>query len=263
MNLCVEVGNVERRLQALEELVRDRKPDFIALQGVGNNTLSYIKTSAWGTRYPHLARPPVKYETRIKDTVAILSTFPVLKSRTVHYEDTAAQRLAIIGKYGVNDKSNIQHNICISSTLLDRGPEHSNLRENEINQLMHEMIEDEDCFIVGDLGLLLWVDGELVLSAGWKDAWTASGNAGGGYTMDSGKNSLIRTGVKSRPDRILFRSQRYRLESTEVVGLKKYRGTHISPHFGVFSTFVHLDATLPDHPKSAMPCSFTHAFKSH
>ena len=262
MNLCVEAGDVERRLQALEQLVRAKKPEFIALQGVSNDTLSTIKTSAWGTRYPHLAQPPIKYETRTKPTVAILSTFPVLKSKTVYYEDTAAHRLAIIGYYVLHDKSKLQQYICVSSTLMDRGPEHSHLRENEVNQLMHEMIEDEECFILGDLGLLHSVDGELVLSGGWQDAWIASGNTGGGYTIDWRKNSLIHTSIQSRPDRILFKSLRYGLESIEVVGEEKYSGTHISPHFGVFSTFVHLDTILPDHPNSILPCSFTHVFKN-
>ena len=263
VNLCLEEGDVERRLQALEQLVRTKKPEFIALQGVSNDTLSYIKTGKWGARYPHVAQPPIKYETRTKPTVAILSTFPILKSKTIYYENTAAHRLAIIVYYVMHCKSNLQQYICVSSTLLDRGPEHSHLRENEINQLMHEMIEDEECFILGDLSLLHSVDGELVLSGGWQDAWITSGNTGGGYTMDSGKNSQIHTWTQSRPDRILFKSLRYKLDSIEVVGEEKFGGTH-SPHFGVLSNFLHLDTILPDHPNSVLPCSFTRVSnKSH
>ena len=253
VNLCIELGDVDRRLQALEQLVYVKKPDFIALQGVANNTLSSITTSAWGTRYPHVAQPPVKYETRTKPTVAILSTFPVLKSKTVYYEESKS--LAIIAYYALQEKSMSKQIISISSTRLDCGPENSRRRQNDINQLMREMSEDRDCFIVGDLGLLRCVDGELELSEGWQDSWITSGNAGGGFTMDSGKNSLIRTAIKGRPDRILFRSLRYRLESTEVVGVEKYRGVHISSHFGVFSSFVHRDIALPTRPTPAITCS--------
>lgn len=263
VNLCMEAANLPERIEALGKLVRAKKPEFIALQGVNNETLGIIKASGWCVRYPHLTQPPTKYETRTKPTVAILSTYPVLKSTPVYYQDSTSNKLAIIGYYVMHDKQKVEHYICVCSTLLETGADNSHARESEINQLMYEMKDHDDCFVLGDLSLLKAVDGDLELSGGWQDAWLASGNSkGSGYTVDPGVNPLIKTGHRGRPDRVLFKSQRYGLDSAEVVGTEKYGATHVSPHFGVFAVFSPLDTILPDHSPTDLPCSFTRVYSN-
>ena len=256
-NLCVEVGTVAERLEALGELVRAKRPEYIALQGVTNDTLKNIKTSGWAVRYPHITQPPTRFETRTKPTVAILSTYPAVKSVTIKYHDSPGRKMAVVGFFSMHDKQKVEHYICVVSTMLDPGLDLSLVREQEINELMYEIRDHDDCFLLADLGVVSGIDGTLELSGGWKDAWLSSGKSPkGGYTVDPEENPLIKSGQRDRPDRILFRTQRYSLDSTEVVGTEKLKGTHISPHYGVLSVFSPLDTILPDHPASDLPCSF-------
>ena len=256
-NMCVEVGNVAERLEALGELVRAKKPEYIALQGVTNDTLKTIMVSGWASRYRHVTQPPTRFETRKEQTVAILSTYPAIKSVTINYHDSPGKKMAIVGFFSMHDKQKVEHYICVVSTMLDPGLDLSLIREQEINELMYELREHDDCFILADLGVVSGMDGTLELSGGWQDAWLATGKPPkAGYTIDPDTNPLIKSGQRDRPDRILFRTQRYRLDYSEVVGTEKLKGTQISPHFGVFSVFSPLDIILPDHPPSDLPCSF-------
>ncbi|CAI8051192.1 hypothetical protein GBAR_LOCUS28038 [Geodia barretti] len=256
-NMCVEVGSVAERLEALGELVRDKRPEYIALQGVTNDTLKTIKTSGWAARYPHITQPPTRFETRTKATVAILSTYPAVKSITINYHDSPGKKKAVVGFFSMYDKQKVEHYICVVSTMLDPGLDLSLIREQEINELMYELRDHDDCFLLADMGLIAGVDGSLELSGGWKDAWLACGKSPkDGHTVDPDSNSLIKSGQRDRPDRILYRTQRYQLDSTEVVGTAKFKGTFISPHFGVLSVFSPLDTILPDHPVTDLPCSF-------
>ena len=245
------------RLEALGKLVRAKRPEFIALQGVNNETLRNIKTSSWGVRYPHITQPPAKFETRMKPTVAILSTYPAIKSDTINYHDSSGKKMAIVSYFSMHDKQKVEHYVCVCSTMLDPGVDNTLIREQEINELMYELRDHDDCFVLADMCLISGVDGELELNGGWQDAWLASGNSPkGGHTVDPEVNPLIKSGQRDRPDRILFRTQRYTLDSTEVVGTEKIGETHVSPHFGVLSIFSPLDTILPDHPPTDLPCSF-------
>ena len=256
-NLCIEAGSVPERLEALGKLVSARRPEFIALQGVNNETLKNIKTSRWGARYPHLTQPPTRFETRTKPTVAVLSTYPAINSVTIDYHDSTGKKTAIAGFFGMHDKQKVEHYICVCSTVLDAGMDNTLLREQEVNQLMYELKEHDDCFVMADLSLLSGLDGELELCGGWQDAWLASGNSPkSGYTIDPEKNPLIKSGARGRPDRVLFKTQRYSLDSAEIVGTETFGGTHISPHYGVLSVFSPLDTILPDHPATDLACSF-------
>lgn len=256
-NMCVEVGSITERLEALGELIRAKRPEYVALQGVTNDTLKTIKTSRWAARYPHITQPPTRFETRTKATVAILSTYPSVKSVTINYHDSPGGKMAIVGFYSMHDKQKVEHYICVVSTMLDPGADLSLIREQEINELMYELRDHDDCFLLADMCLIGGIDGSLDLSGGWKDAWLASGKSPKeGHTVDPEANPLIKSGQRDRPDRILFRTQRYSLDSTEVVGTEQCKGTHISPHYGVLSVFSPLDTILPDHLPTDLPCSF-------
>ena len=254
-NMCVEVGSVSERLEALGELVRAKRPEFIALQGVTNEMLKDIG-SGTGRRY-NITQPPTRFETRMKPTVAILSTYPAIKSETINYQDSIGKKMAVVGFFSMHDKQKVEHYICVVSTMLDPGIDNTLFREQEMNELMYELRGHDDCFVLADLGLISGVDGALELYGGWKDAWLAGGKSPrAGHTVDPEVNPLIKRGQRDRPDRILYKTQRYHLDSTEIVGTDKFKGTYISPHFGVLSVFLPLDTILPDHPTPELYCSF-------
>lgn len=257
VNMCMHVGPLQERLEALGKLVQSKRPEFIALQGVSNEIMRKINGTMWGTRY-NLSHPPTKYETRTKPTVAILSTYPPQQTLSITYVNTITNKVLLRGDFVMYDKQKQPHVISVCSTLLEEGADKSEVREIQINEAFLSLKDDEDCFVLGDFSLVNDIDGDLHLSGGWHDSWVTNGK-GSGETVVPTMNPLLKGEVPSgRPDRIFYKSMRYKLESVEVVGKEPISGAgiHISPHFGVFASFTPLEQLNPPADLTEVPCFF-------
>ena len=259
-NMCMGVGRLDERLVALGTLVREKRPEFVALQTVNNDVLKKIKGSTWGSRY-NIIQPPTKFETRGKPSVAILSTYPAESSKDIYYHDTGSNRLLLKGYFLMYDKQKRAHIVSLCTTHLEEGRETSETREKQINEALLSLADDEECFVLGDFSLLHSLDGELHLNGSWMDAWL-SANGDTGESGDTYANPLLKDDKNptGRPDRILFKVRRYKLDSVEVVGKEPARGSdvHVSTHFGVLATFSLLDPTgyLPPSEQTEVACFF-------
>ena len=258
VNMCMHVGALQERLEALGKLVLSKRPEFIALQGVSNEVMRKINGTMWGTRY-NLIHPPTKYETRTKPTVAILSTYPAQDSISITYHETMTNKVLLRGYFVMYDKQKQPHVISVCSTQLEEGRDMSEVREKQINEAFLSLMDDEDCFVLGDFSLLNDIDGELYLSGDWHDSWITNGK-GNGETFVPAMNPLLKDkkAPSGRPDRIFFKSMRYKLESVEVVGKEPISGTgtHISSHFGVLTSFTPLEQLNPPADFTEVPCFF-------
>ena len=262
-NMCMEVGRLNERLDALGVLVREKRPEFITLQTVNNDTLKKIKGSTWGSRY-NIIQPPTKFETRGKPSVAILSTYPPESSKVIYYHETKSNRLLLKGYFIMYDKQKGAHVVSLCTTHLEEGREASEIREKQINEALLSLMGDDECFVSGDFSLLHSLDGELHLNGSWMDAWVVA-NGHTGERGDTYANPLLKEDKypSGRPDRILFKVRRYKLDSVEVVGKDPARGSgvHISTHFGVLAAFSLLDPTsyLPPGEQTEVACFFERA----
>lgn len=263
VNMCMEVDSVQRRMDALGQLIKATRPEFVALQSVTHDMVKKIPSTPWGARYK-VAHPPTKYETRGKPSVAILSTYPVEKSKSAVFRDTITQKVYFRAFFIMTDKQRQPHIINLCTTHLETGLDMSEVRETQLNEALLSTQDDEDCFVVGDLSISDEIDGKLKLNSDWKDAWVELHGEGGesGNTLVPESNPLLRGSVEpsGRPDRILYRVCRYKLDSVDVVGKEPMAsvGIHMSSHFAVLASFTILDPStfLPYKEQTTPACVF-------
>lgn len=263
VNMCMEAGKLAERLEALGKLVQQKRPEFIALQSVSNETVKKIKGTMWGQRY-NITHPPTKFETRSKPSVAILSAYPAESFTTLTYHDTACNRMLLKAYFVMYDKQKQPHIISFCTTRLEPGTEASEVRERQLNEALLSLMDDEDCFVLGDFNLMNEIDGEIHFNGGWRDAWLlVDGNTTkNGETHIPGTTPLNASSKdpRGRPDRIFFRARRYRMDSIEIVGKDPISGpgVHVSPHFGLLASFSALDPAnfLPFNDQPEVACFF-------
>ncbi len=255
---------LEDRLDALGTIIKEKRPEFFALQNVNNETIKKVCGSTWGTRYK-VVHPQYKFETRKQPTVALFSTYPPEDSATVAFHENATHKVVEKGYYVMYDKQKQAHVINISTTLLEQPLKDSEMRERQLNEAFLSLLDDEDAFIIGNFCLDGDIDGDLTLRGGWKDAWLCiPGNTSeNGNTYDPEKNLLVKEDPfgAGRPDRIFFKTRRYKLDSVEVVGTSSFQpktgsAIHASKHFGLLAQFSPLDTLLPSTKPEMVACSF-------
>lgn len=264
LDMGVDLPNLQERLEALGSIVQAKKPEFLALQNVSNDTIKRIGGTTWGSLYK-VVHPPYKFETRTKPTIALFSTYPSQDVATVYFHENATNKVLQKGYYVMYDKQKTPHVISICTTLLEEGLKESETREKQLNEGFLSLYDDEDAFVMGNFNLDNDIDGDVVLEGGWKDAWMSiPGNtAANGATYDPDKNTLVKEDPfgSGRPDRIFFKTRRYKLDSVEVVGKEPYQPTrgpalHVSTHFGLLAQFSPLDQLLPSPERSVVGCIF-------
>ena len=254
------------RLESLGRVVQAKKPDFIALQNTSVEGVKKLRSLQWANRY-NISSPPITSETKKKPICVVMSTYPPNKdTKWFNYKDPDSFRYILWSYYALNDKQKQEHLLTVSTTQLEVGvePETVDIREKQLNQALFFSRDYEDFILIGDLSIIDAVDGKLRLNSPWKDAWLElPGNTeDNGHTFDPANNSLIKE--KSlpsfRPDRIIYNTRRYKLDSMEVVGteLDPSLGLHISNHYGLMATFTLLDnaSFLPVAEMPDVPCTF-------
>lgn len=256
-------GQLDVRVDALGAIIKDKRPEFFALQNVSKDIIKKISGTPWGTRYK-VVYPPYKYETRKLPIVALFSTYPAEEAKTLGFHEDATSKSIQNGLYIMYDKQKHPHVISVNTTMLEEPLKASEIRERQLNESFLSVIDHEDAFVIGNFCLDCDIDGDLTLRGGWKDAWLCiPGNTSdNGNTYDPAKNLLIGEDPfgAGRPDRIFFKTRRYRLDSIEMV-TDPYQpkigpAIHASKHFGLLAQFSPLDTLLPSTPSEMVGCIF-------
>lgn len=263
-DMGTDVARLQERLEALGKVVQSKRPEFLSLQNVSNETIKRIQGFPWGSLYTAI-HPPYKFETRTKPTVVLLSTYPPEDSATMSYHETSTNRVLQKGYYIMYDKQKEAHVVTVCTTTLEPGLKSSAIREKQLNEAFLSLAEDEDAFIMGNFHLDNDIDGDLTFEGGWKDAWlTVPGNTtNNGNTYDPDKNPLIKEDPfgPGRPDRIFFKTRHYKLDSIEIVGREPYtpvRGpaVTVSTHYGLLAQFTPSDHLLPSNESKLVSVTF-------
>ena len=257
-----DVERFPERLEALGKLIVAKRPEFVALQTVNSDAVKKIKSSMWGSRY-NVITPPTTYANRGKPTCAILSTYPPFKNDVMYYRDPDSPRHLLTAYFTMFDKQKQQFVITVSTSHLEVGAEleTSLVREKQLNQALSFLGDEQDCVLLGDLSLIDVVDGELVMKQ-WKDAWLSlpDKTSDDGDTFVPAENSLIKSKAlpSYRPDRVIFKTLRLKLECVEVVGKEAFNGVPISSHFPLMATLQILDNASFSSPTTSpeVPCVF-------
>ncbi len=264
MGVDVPSARLEDRLDALGAIIKEKRPEFFALQNVSKDIIKKVCGTPWGARYK-VVHPPYKFETRKQPTVALFSTYPAEDSEALAFHENVTGKVMEKGFYVMYDKQKQAHVISISTTILEQPLKNSEIRERQLNEAFLSLADDEDTFVIGNFCLDGDIDGDLTLRGGWKDAWLCvPGNTSdNGNTYDPAKNLLIGEDPfgASRPDRIFFKTRRYHLDSIEMVGMNSYQpksgsAIHASTHFGLLAQFSPLDTLLAPNPSEMVGCIF-------
>lgn len=241
-------------LEALGKLVREKRPEFLAFQNVTNDNIKKIKSTSWCAKY-NCIQPPFSFETRRKPTVVLFSTYPAEDSKAISYEDTTDNEVLEKGYYVMHDKSNKPFVIIVATTSLARVLKESEVREKQLNEACLSVGLAEDAFLIGNFNIDNDIDGEVLFQGSWKDAWLSiSGNTeANGCTYKPTNGDPFGPG---RPDRLLFKSRNFQLDSIELVGTPSSKGGAIGKHYGLLAQFTQLDRPKPKEEAPAMAVSF-------
>ena len=262
LSIYLEPGNnssLLKRLDALGDIVKAKKPEFVALQNVTNDIIKKMKVTPWGARF-NILQTPYSYETRKNATSALLSTYPTDGSLSRNYKHTQSGKMILNGLYVMYDKQKQPFVITVGATTLEQGLKASEFRDKQLNEACLSMAEAKDSFLTGGFNIDSDIDGELLLQGGWKDAWLEAGHTeSSGYTYDPDKNPLIKEDPfgPGRPDRLLYRTRHYKLDSVELVGNKHpsaasaAASSTISTHYGILAQFSPLE--IPEPPIKDSP----------
>lgn len=241
-------------LEAIGKIVRAKRPEFLAFQNVTNDNIKKLKAARWANGY-NVVQPTAIYETRMKPAVALFSKWPTVAEGplvpvTIDFDDTDTDKFLQKAYYEMNDKNNKPFIICIATTSLEKDLKATEMREKQLNQACDSLKNAEDAFLVGNFCIDNDVDGDLVFSGGWVDAWLgiAGNTETNGCTYDPDSNTLIKNDPfgPRRPDRLYFKSRHFQLDSIEVIGMEPYQppkgpATTISKHYGLLANLIALD----------------------
>jgi len=263
LSIYLEPGNndtLARRLDALGDIVKAKKPEFVALQNVTNDIIKKVKSTPWGVRFTRVLQTPYTFETRKNATSALLSTYPCEDSLSQKYKNTQSGKMMLNGFYVMYDKQKQPFVITVGATTLEHGLKVPEFRDKQLNEACLSMIDVKDSFLTGGFNIDSDIDGELVLQGGWKDAWLQAGHTeSSGYTYNPDKNPLIKEDPfgPGRPDRLLYKTMHFKLDSVELVGnnhpsaAPTAASSTISTHYGILAQFSPLDS--PEPPVKDLP----------
>lgn len=233
------------RLRHVERLLREQKPDVVALQECGNWFYRALTRRPWLKEYYHVARPGGK--ARHVGGLVILSRYPVqdVETRVLTRNYRQRARHALVARIKVAERVVTVANIHLESEL-DMAP----VRVRQIMDLRPMIADDPDTIMLGDFNFGDGEPEEGEITSGFDDIWAQLRPGESGYTWDMEKSWMARRfayrGEQSRRlDRILVRSDRLQARDVRLFGERPIRGRrgHIfaSDHFGVLGTLALYD----------------------
>ena len=235
---------INERLFELIKLINNLKPDIICLQEVRPDVLAVLVNKL--KNYPN-------FETDLNQLsnygLAIFSRFKILDYKINYYNNTKMDRGYIYIKI---TKDNNDVNIVTThlesyfTRKLKNMPNEKyyekviqSTKHSQFCDLFSNFTEFNDIFLCGDMNISSIEDKFYSIEDNWNDCWIIDGkDKNKRYTYDFKNNIYInnKTKLKSRLDRIYFKSDKYILNNFELVG--NYDGIIPSDHFGIYCSFI-------------------------
>lgn len=231
-NIWKDRFQLEKRLQAICEIIKSKNPDIICLQEVTSSVLYKLLRMEW-----------VKYyfcniKSLPKSTCGelILSKFPFKKTERFPLHYTSSDKHISIADVnlpinkieifeGDDNQQLCGHNLVIVNTQLEPLDMFSDSRKQQFYELVNLMMNDENVFILMDTNLTDAEGDSIDITDPWKDAYYEALNylnyrndVPSALTVDSDNNTLISGYAKFRYDRILFKSPYWEVSHFERIG---------------------------------------------
>lgn len=222
----------------IEKLLREQRPDVVALQECGNWFYNRVTRRGWFRENYYVARPGGR--ARHVGGLALFSRYPI---ESVEYRmlprSQDRPRYVLVARIRVLNRLVTVANVHLESPL-----EAGELRQRQMEALLPLIKNDPHSVLLGDFN---FGDGEPEEKAvaPFTDLWGELRPGEAGYTWDREKSWMARRfsyrGEESRRlDRILVRSAEWRPETVRLFGQQPLRRGRAeifaSDHFGLLGT---------------------------
>ena len=243
-NIWLSDEKMQKRMEALGEIVEDREPHLLTFQEVTHDNLAVLQEQRWFSRYHLVPWPPDLAKEGKSHFVVILSSFPVERWQVYTLKTSPRNRTLVVAETK-SSFSSAEAEFVIATTHLAYSAYNTRLREEQLKESIKIISAYENVCVMGDLNIEDKVDGDIILPSPWIDAWLSiPGNTdNNGYTWDRSKTpftsvikkSVNATSYQARLDRVLCKLSDFKVKEMRIVGDKMTKsGILPSDHFGLF-----------------------------
>ena len=243
-NIWLSDEKMQKRMEALGEIVEDREPHLLTFQEVTHDNLAVLQEQRWFSRYHLVPWPPDLAKEGKSHFVVILSSFPVERWQVYTLKTSPRNRTLVVAETK-SSFSSAEVGFVIATTHLAYSAYNTRLREEQLKESIKIISAYDNVCVMGDLNIEDKVDGDIILPSPWIDAWLSiPGNTdNNGYTWDRSKTpftsvvkkSVNATSYQARLDRVLCKLSDFKVKEMRIVGDKMTKsGILPSDHFGLF-----------------------------
>ena len=244
-NIWLSDEKMQKRMEALGEIVEDREPHLLTFQEVTHDNLAVLQEQRWFSRYHLVPWPPDLAKEGKSHFVVILSSFPVERWQVYTLKTSPRNRTLVVAETK-SSFSSAEAGFVIATTHLAYSAYNTRLREEQLKESIKIISAYDNVCVMGDLNIEDKVDGDIILPSPWIDAWLSiPGNTdNNGYTWDRSKTpftsvikkSVNATSYQARLDRVLCKLSDFKVKEMRIVGDKVTKsGIVPSDHFGLFT----------------------------
>ena len=225
------------RFQEAKKLLQESSADIICLQELTPSIQSDLLQQEWVKDY-YISTSV----TSLPNGELMLSKYPIINRERFKFTETCTNRLINVMDISVpiNEIYPDGNYITVITAQLEPLDHNSEYRREQFNGIMKILHNKNNAFLLCDMNMT--EKESPVLMEEWLDAWVESGSSPDTqYTFDSEKNGNINGYQKCRYDRIIYRSNKWRIKNLDLLGVKPIENISIknmqpSNHFGLLAT---------------------------
>ena len=234
-NLGGQIYEHNDRVEAFLTMVKEKKPDVIAVQGCSRFMFEPIMREMGLMGYKRFL-PDVMVHRETGE--AIFSKIPFIDRKYVKFPQSKSNKGLTYVKLDVWEGTK-----CLWICTSDMDTEYS-IRNKQIDsyiELLLREIPPEDIIVFAGTTHILEYHKEIMpndRSGEWEDVWYEVGKNDERYTLDHTTNLFVQPPFKDRPDRVWVRGLSKGIEAVSMSLFKAPEGVKIlSPHYGVLVEF--------------------------
>ncbi|CAD6212524.1 unnamed protein product [Miscanthus lutarioriparius] len=222
---------VIRRMDALEDLIKQHSPDFICFQEVTPYISMILQKSDWWKQYNC-----VSYKKAIEMSYYCmqLSKLPVKASDRILFSNSIMGRELCITSVSTGEMKKL---ILATTHLESPCPAppkwdqiYSKERVDQAKQCLENLGRFRNAILCGDMNWDDKGDGPFPLQDGWTDAWVELKPGEDGWTYDTKANGML-AGIRMLPKRMdlfLCKLADFKIDSIEMIGKEAIPGVSYS-----------------------------------
>lgn len=249
-NICPDPFKLGKRLNIVSDILDDKSPDIICLQGVTDSALQELFKKEWTSEYYFSNRRINRPHGEVS-----FSKYPIMNSENFQFKTTTQGNCMNVFDVSIpiNDGLTYGEEFTIVNAELENLPHYSDYRKDQIFSTMNMLSSKKDCFLLADTKFTDQESDSVVLPSYWHDTYDVLSKqydlSDLTYTYDSEKNNNISGHDQFRSDRIIYKTNNWVPIMMELVGTTSINTGETdteklfpSDHFGVYTEFQNVNS---------------------